>query len=123
MKTIIVTLVCLLVPAAVARSGEWTYGESEQYIERSDTITLGAGNAKDVNAATHIIDPWPRGVGQRRIRFNGERMVGAMQRYLGRQGVRGQASGATAGTTPLSDTTAAGTLLPSPTGSAVPSLR
>jgi hypothetical protein len=52
-----------------------------QYISRSDTITLSAGNAKDVNAATHVIDPWPRYVNDRRIRANGERMVGAVQRY------------------------------------------
>ena len=52
-----------------------------QYIHRSDTITLSAGNAKDVNAATQVIDPWPRNVGNRRIPANGERMVGAVQRY------------------------------------------
>jgi hypothetical protein len=33
---------------------------SAQYLHRTDTITLSAGNAKDVNAATHVIDPWPR---------------------------------------------------------------
>ena len=52
-----------------------------QYVNRSDTITLRAGNAKDVNAATHVIDPWPRYVADRRIPANGERMVGAVQRY------------------------------------------
>jgi hypothetical protein len=52
-----------------------------QYVARSDTVTLSAGNAKDVNAATHVIDPWPRNVKDRRIRGNGERMVGAVQRY------------------------------------------
>src|SRR5256885_8350458 len=52
-----------------------------QYVARSDTVTLGAGNAKDVNAAAHVIDPWPRNVKDRRISGNGERMVGAVQRY------------------------------------------
>ena len=52
-----------------------------QYVARSDTVTLSAGNAKDVNAATHVIDPWPRNVKDRRISGNGERMVGAVQRY------------------------------------------
>ena len=52
-----------------------------QYVNRTDTITLSAGNAKDVNAATHVIDPWPRNVKDRRISGNGERMVGAVQRY------------------------------------------
>ena len=34
-----------------------------------------------MNAATHIIDPWPRYVGNRRIPANGERMAGAVERY------------------------------------------
>jgi hypothetical protein len=66
-----------------------------QYVNRSDTITLSAGNAKDVNAATHVIDPWPRYVNNRRIRANGARMVGAVQRYQQPQTTRsaGQAQG------------------------------
>jgi hypothetical protein len=79
--------------AAAALGGCWNnpYGnEGAQYLHRSDTITLSAGNAKDVNAATHVIDPWPRQVRNRRIPANGERMVGAMQRYQGKQGPRGQ---------------------------------
>jgi hypothetical protein len=52
-----------------------------EYLHRSDTITLSAGNAKNVNAATHIIDPWPRQVANRRIPGNGERMAHAIERY------------------------------------------
>ena len=52
-----------------------------EYLHRSDTITLSAGNAKDVNAATHIIDPWPRHVANRRIPGHGERIEHAMERY------------------------------------------
>ena len=52
-----------------------------QYFERKDGITLGAGNAKSVNSATHIIDPWPRNVGNTRIPGNGQRMGGAIERY------------------------------------------
>ena len=54
------------------------------YFQRSDKITLGAGDAKDVNAATHVIDPWPRYVGNRRIPGNGDRLSRAVERY--RQG-------------------------------------
>jgi hypothetical protein len=54
---------------------------SEPYFRRYEGITFGAGNAKAVNAATHIIDPWPRYVGNRRIPANGERMTGAIERY------------------------------------------
>ncbi len=52
-----------------------------RYIQRSDTISLSGGDAKEVNATTHIIDPWPRHVGNRRIPGNGERMSGAVERY------------------------------------------
>ena len=64
-----------------------------QYVARSDTVTLGAGNAKDMNAATHVIDPWPRNVKDRRIKGNGERMVGAVQRYQRPQTGRGPGQG------------------------------
>jgi hypothetical protein len=52
-----------------------------EYLHRSDTITLSAGNAKNVNAVAHIIDPWPRQVANRRIPGHGERMAHAMERY------------------------------------------
>jgi len=73
-----------------------------QYVNRSDTITLSAGNAKDVNAATHVIDPWPRNVKDRRIPGNGQRMVGAVQRYqrpqqTGRAPGQGQGPGVNQG--------------------------
>ena len=83
---------------AVALGGCWSgiyENPAAQYVARSDTVTLGAGNAKDVNAATHVIDPWPRNVRDRRISGNGERMVGAVQRYqrpqAGRTPGQGQA--------------------------------
>jgi hypothetical protein len=52
-----------------------------EYLHRSDTLTLSAGNAKNVNAVTHTIDPWPRQVANRRILGHGERMAHAMERY------------------------------------------
>jgi hypothetical protein len=61
------------------------------YVQRIDTITFGAGNAQDVNAATHTIDPWPRYAGNRRIPGNGTRMVGAVDRYEG--GAKAQSPG------------------------------
>ena len=59
----------------------WDQDPFAQYFERKDTIVSGAGDARDVNAATQIIDPWPRYVGNRRIPANGERMSGAIERY------------------------------------------
>jgi hypothetical protein len=52
-----------------------------QYVQRSDTITASAGNAKDVNAATHTVDPWPPSVADRKIPANGARMTRSVDRY------------------------------------------
>jgi len=59
----------------------WDQDPFAQYLQRSDTITLDAGNAKETNAVTHVIDPWPRYVGNRRIPGNGQRLSGAVERY------------------------------------------
>jgi hypothetical protein len=78
---------CIIGSAAFAASltcsGAWAWDQdpAAQYLERKDTIVSGAGDARDVNAATHIIDPWPRYVGNRRIPANGERAAGALERY------------------------------------------
>ena len=60
----------------------------EQYFQRKDTVTLGAGNAKEVNSATHVIDPWPRYVGNKNIAFNGERMQAGVERYRHHEVIR-----------------------------------
>ena len=69
--------------ASLTCSGAWAWDQdpAAQYFERKDTIVSGAGDARDVNAATHIIDPWPPYVGNRQIPGNGERMAGAVERY------------------------------------------
>ena len=78
---------CIIGSAAFAASltcsGAWAWDQdpAAQYFERKDTIVSGAGDARDVNAATHIIDPWPRYVGNRQIPMNGERAAGAVARY------------------------------------------
>jgi len=53
----------------------------QEYTQRADKITLGAGNAQEVNTRVQEIDPWPRYVGNKRIAANGERMAGAVERY------------------------------------------
>jgi hypothetical protein len=69
--------------ATLAGSEAWAWDQNPapQYFERKDTIVSGAGDARDVNAATHIIDPWPAYVGNRRIPANGDRMSRAVERY------------------------------------------
>src|SRR5437879_10758250 len=55
--------------------------EMDRYFQRSDTITMSAGDAKQVNAVTHTINPWPRYVGDRRIATDARRAGAAVTRY------------------------------------------
>jgi hypothetical protein len=86
MRTRDIIAFAVLVGGSLAGSGAlaWDQDPIAMYFQRSDKIILGAGNAKAVNAATHIIDPWPRYVGNRRIPGNGDRLSRAVERY--RQG-------------------------------------
>ena len=96
------------------------------YLDRRDAVTPGAGNAKDTNAAAHVIDPWPPYVGARNIPGDGKRAVGAIRRY--RQGPdpapQDEAASPTALPIPTgllpsnvgSDAPAAGSALASPAG-------
>src|SRR5213082_1943272 len=60
--------------------------EMDRYFQRSDTITLSAGDAKQVNAVTHTIHPWPKNVGDRRIVAEAAKTARAIPRYyLGNQ--------------------------------------
>jgi hypothetical protein len=50
------------------------------YLQRSDKIFLGAGNAKDVNEDIHTITPWPPYVGDTRIPLSGRQAVDSIER-------------------------------------------
>ena len=69
----------------------------------SDKVTLSAGDAKSVNATTHVLDPWPPGVNDRRIPASGDRMVRAIERYR-----RGPAQAVPANSGPAGPPAAAG---------------
>jgi hypothetical protein len=51
-----------------------------EYAERTITISPGAGNAKDANAALHAIDPWPAYAGYTRVPGRGEHAVSSIVR-------------------------------------------
>jgi hypothetical protein len=55
--------------------------ELDRYFQRSDTITLSAGDAVQANAVTQIIHPWPRNVGDRRIVVSAAKTGGVIGRY------------------------------------------
>ena len=52
-----------------------------QYFERTGKVVMSDGNAKEANAAIHIIDPWPRVSANRRLPTDANRMAGAYERY------------------------------------------
>ena len=62
-------------------NGIYGHDEMDRYFQRSDTITMSAGDAKQVNAVTHTINPWPRNVGDRRIATDARRVGAAVTRY------------------------------------------
>jgi len=57
------------------------HDEMDRYFQRSETITMSAGDAKETNAVTHTIHPWPRYVGDRRIATDARRTGAAVTRY------------------------------------------
>ncbi|QOZ35162.1 hypothetical protein [Bradyrhizobium sp. CCBAU 53421] len=61
--------------------GVYGHDEMDRYVQRSETITMSAGNAKEVNAVTHTIHPWPAYVGDRRIAYDARRATDAVKRY------------------------------------------
>jgi hypothetical protein len=77
-------LIAFAVPFAAsgALAGDWAAEEIfGPYLQRTEGVTLGAGDAMHVNAASQILNPWPRNVRNRLIPANGQRMAGAIQRY------------------------------------------
>jgi hypothetical protein len=81
MKTIAL-MVGILVPLTLSSIGRAQIFNDPfaQYAERIITITPGAGNAKDANAALHTIDPWPPYAGYTRIPGRGENAVNSIIR-------------------------------------------
>ena len=68
--------------ASAALAGDQSFEDFfGSYFHRTDTITVGAGDAKNVNAASEMLDPWPPYVRNRSLPANGSRMTGAVQRY------------------------------------------
>ena len=55
--------------------------EMDRYFQRSDTITMSAGDAVRTNEVTHIINPWPYYVGDRRITTDARPVGAAVTRY------------------------------------------
>ena len=77
-----VIILAMIMACGDARAGDDCFCDAmAPYRQRIDGVTVGAGDAKEVNAATQIIDPWPPYAANRRIPGDGKRMVGAVERY------------------------------------------
>src|SRR5436190_13685092 len=63
----IIAAAVLLSGLASSAASAWDQDPEAMYLRRSYNITLDGGDAKAVNAATHVIVPWPRYVGNRNI--------------------------------------------------------
>ena len=63
--------------------GTWLAGcsNADIYLDRRDSIALGAGDAVAGNAVEQMVDPWPPNSGDKTIAFNGQKMQTAVERY------------------------------------------
>jgi hypothetical protein len=55
--------------------------DADLYLDRRETIALGADDAVNANMVEQMVDPWPRGSSNKNIAFNGERMQRAVECY------------------------------------------
>jgi len=67
----------------------------QQYLERTDRVTLGAGNSLAANEARMVVDPWPRNVDDTHIHADGQRMSDTIRKYKGYHATEAPASGNT----------------------------
>lgn len=56
-------------------------GCSDLYLDRRETVALGADDAVATNRIVQTIDPWSAASANRRYVFNGDKMRSAAERY------------------------------------------
>jgi hypothetical protein len=73
----------IVATAAAIGLGVWLGGctQADQYLDRREAVSLGAGDAIAANQATQIVDPWPPYSGDKDLTFNGQKMQSAVERY------------------------------------------
>jgi hypothetical protein len=72
--------VCAIV-VLISGLGTTLAGCSDIYLDRRETVALGAEDHIATNRVAQMIDPWPRDVGRREIAFEGQKMQSAVERY------------------------------------------
>ncbi len=73
-------------PCAILALG---VGGCVDYLKRSDTVSLSAGETQAWNKVVHVADPWPPYVMNTQIPGDGQRTAGVIQRYSTGIGVAG----------------------------------
>jgi hypothetical protein len=63
------------------------FGDFGEYNRRSDSITLGHGNAVAHNIAVQTIDPWPRYVGNSHIEVDSQRLMIGIARHKANESI------------------------------------
>ncbi len=82
MRRAALVFLAILTVSGTAWAGDGIFDEFfGYYMQRTEGVTAGAGNAQAANSAIHTADPWPPGAGNRRIPASGERMSRAIRRY------------------------------------------
>ena len=82
MKTIAIMSVLVLAPMLAGCAGDTIIGEEfNPYFQRTDKVSLGAGNASVANEAIETINPWPRYVYNTHIPGSGPVAVKAINAY------------------------------------------
>src|SRR5262245_29276571 len=74
-------LVLLVTVPLAGCYGLYGHDELDRYVQRSNKITMSAGDAKQVNAVAQTIHPWPSYVNDRRLAYDARRMGAAVTRY------------------------------------------
>ena len=75
MRIYLALISCLAASSLSGCYGLYGHDEMERYVQRSDTLTMSAGDAKEVNARQQMLNPWSPGVGDRRIPADGARII------------------------------------------------
>src|SRR5205085_11536580 len=74
-RAVLMAALYVIQGAGAAHAGD------DQYLDRMDKITFGAGNAVAHNIAVQTINPWPAYVHDDRINIDGRRIALGYRRY------------------------------------------
>jgi hypothetical protein len=81
---------------------------SDLYLDRRETVSLGAADAVATNKIVQMVDPWPPAAANRRYAFDGDKMRSAAARYRTGKIIQPQGLGTTSSWRPQAQTESGG---------------